>query len=125
MLMNVRQGRRWPKGGNSFGQETKGRPAPYGWRCSRRTVTRAQGRGLERMLRRPSKKDYGAAALWYEKALSINPRCCMTMFNYGVLLETILNRKPDAMKLYLAASDLGDEAAGRRAELLRKIMKDP
>ena len=37
----------------------------------------------------------------------------MTMFNYGVLLETILNRKAEALRMYVAASELGDEAAVR------------
>ena len=88
----------------------------YGHTCS---GTRARAYVAEAI-----EKDYGAAALWYEKALNINPKCCMTMFNYGVLLETILNRKIDAMKMYVAASELGDEAAGRRAELLRKSQKE-
>eukprot|EP00760_Papus_ankaliazontas_P026201 PhM_4_TR3016/c3_g1_i1/m.89353 len=88
----------------------------YGHTCS---GTRARAYVAEAV-----EKDYGAAALWYEKALSINPQCCMTLFNYGVLLETILGRRQEAYRMYMSAAELGDDAAGRRAELLRKSNRD-
>ncbi|CUG35586.1 unnamed protein product [Bodo saltans] len=35
-------------------------------------------------------KNYQSASQWYEKALSYDPQDCLTLYNYGVLLESVL-----------------------------------
>ena len=64
-------------------------------------------------------RDYEAAAGWYEKALRIDPADCMTLYNYGVLLESVLGRKREALDMFEAAHRHGDNTAGRRAQQLR------
>lgn len=68
-------------------------------------------------------KNYTSAAEWYEKALSIDPQDGLTLYNYGVLLESVLNRKEDALQLFETAHRLGDQTAGKRAAQLRRSMK--
>jgi tetratricopeptide (TPR) repeat protein len=65
-------------------------------------------------------KDYNGAASWYEKALRIDPSDYMTLFNYGVLLESVLGKKREALTFFEAAARLGDTTAQRRAEALRQ-----
>ena len=65
-------------------------------------------------------KDYPSAAMWYERSLRSNPDDCMTLFNYAVMLESVVGKKREALALFEAAHRLGDQTAGRRAALLRQ-----
>lgn len=64
-------------------------------------------------------RDYDAAAGWYEKALRMDPADCMTLYNYGVLLESVMGRKREALDMFETAHRHGDNTAGRRAQQLR------
>ncbi|ESS62970.1 hypothetical protein TCDM_09282 [Trypanosoma cruzi Dm28c] len=64
-------------------------------------------------------RDYEAAAKWYDLSLQRDPSDVMTLYNYGVLLETLLGRLEEALMLFERAHTLGDGAAGRRAQQLR------
>jgi tetratricopeptide (TPR) repeat protein len=68
-------------------------------------------------------RNYSEASSWYEKALRIDPKDCMTLYNYGVLLESALNKKREALQLFIAAHQLGDHTAGRRAQLLQQQLQ--
>lgn len=67
-------------------------------------------------------KNYQSASQWYEKALSYDPQDCLTLYNYGVLLESVLERKRDALGLFETAHRLGDQTAGKRAAQLRQTL---
>lgn len=67
-------------------------------------------------------KNYQSASQWYEKALSYDPQDCLTLYNYGVLLESVLDRKRDALNLFETAHRLGDQTAGKRAAQLRQTL---
>ncbi|RNF03647.1 poly [ADP-ribose] polymerase [Trypanosoma rangeli] len=64
-------------------------------------------------------RDYEAAAAWYDVSLKRDPSDVMTLYNYGVLLETLLGQREEALMLFERAHALGDGAAGRRAQQLR------
>lgn len=67
-------------------------------------------------------RNYAEAADWYEKALAMDRQDCLTLYNYGVLLESVMNRRSEALELFDAAAKLGDHAAARRAAQLRQSM---
>ncbi|TPP49796.1 hypothetical protein CGC20_20190 [Leishmania donovani] len=64
-------------------------------------------------------KDYAAAAQWYARSLQLDPQDRMTAYNYGVLLEALLDKPQEALRLYDRAAALGDAVAGARARELR------
>ena len=65
-------------------------------------------------------RDYDEAATWYERALSYDNKDTMTLYNYGVLLESVMGKKREALQLFDSAHQLGDHTAGRRAQQLRQ-----
>lgn len=67
-------------------------------------------------------KDYMSASEWYQRALSYDPQDCLTLYNFGVLLESVLDRKRDALQLFESAHRLGDQTAGKRAAQLRQSL---
>ncbi len=64
-------------------------------------------------------KDAVRAAEWYERALQHDPTDCMTLFNYGVLLEAT-GHTLRALQLFESAQRLGDIASGKRARAIRQ-----
>ncbi|CBZ23512.1 conserved hypothetical protein [Leishmania mexicana MHOM/GT/2001/U1103] len=64
-------------------------------------------------------KNYAAAAQWYARSLQLDPQDRMTAYNYGVLLEALLDKPQEALRLYDRAAALGDAVAGARARELR------
>ncbi|CAM36989.1 conserved hypothetical protein [Leishmania braziliensis MHOM/BR/75/M2904] len=64
-------------------------------------------------------KDYAAAAQWYARSLQLDPQDRMTAYNYAVLLEALLDKPQEALRLYNRAAALGDAAASARARELR------
>ncbi|KAG5486692.1 hypothetical protein LSCM1_07945 [Leishmania martiniquensis] len=67
-------------------------------------------------------KDYAAAAHWYARSLQLDPQDRMTAYNYGVLLEALLDKPQEALRLYDRAAALGDAVAGARARELRSTL---
>ncbi|KAG5485870.1 hypothetical protein CUR178_07463 [Leishmania enriettii] len=67
-------------------------------------------------------KDYAAAAHWYARSLQLDPQDRMTAYNYGVLLEALLDKPEEALRLYDRAAALGDAVAGARARELRSTL---
>ena len=60
-------------------------------------------------------KDYTAAAQWYARSLQLDPQDRMTAYNYGVLLEALLDQPQEALRMYDRAASLGDSVAAARA----------
>ncbi|KAK7198027.1 hypothetical protein NESM_000758200 [Novymonas esmeraldas] len=67
-------------------------------------------------------KDYTAAAQWYARSLQLDPQDRMTAYNYGVLLEALLDKPQEALRLYDRAASLGDAVAAARAQELRSTL---
>ena len=67
-------------------------------------------------------KDYTAAAQWYARSLQLDPQDRMTAYNYGVLLEALLDQPQEALRMYDRAASLGDSVAAARAGELRAAM---
>eukprot|EP00658_Telonema_sp_P-2_P016018 TRINITY_DN16202_c0_g1_i1.p1 TRINITY_DN16202_c0_g1~~TRINITY_DN16202_c0_g1_i1.p1 ORF type:complete len:128 (+),score=50.54 TRINITY_DN16202_c0_g1_i1:178-561(+) len=55
-----------------------------------RNTTNGTGMRAKAYIAEALERDYDAAAGWYEKALRMDPADCMTLYNYGVLLELSL-----------------------------------
>lgn len=68
-------------------------------------------------------KDYATAEHWYARSLQLDPHDRVTAYNYGVLLEALLERPKEAMALYERAAALGDTVAASRAEELRSALQ--
>ena len=64
-------------------------------------------------------KDAPRAAEWYERALQCDPTDCMTLFNYGVLVEAT-GHTYRALQLFESAQRLGDVASATRARAIRQ-----
>ena len=64
-------------------------------------------------------KDAVKAAEYYERAMQCDPTDCMTLFNYGVLLEAT-GHTMRALQLFESAQRLGDIASGKRARAIRQ-----
>ncbi|RNF21904.1 poly [ADP-ribose] polymerase [Trypanosoma conorhini] len=84
-----------------------------------RQVDSAVGARAQAYIAEALDRDYEAAAAWYDVSLQRDPSDAMTLYNYGVLLETLLGRREEARMLFERAHALGDGAAGRRAQQLR------
>ncbi|KPA83619.1 hypothetical protein ABB37_01892 [Leptomonas pyrrhocoris] len=67
-------------------------------------------------------KDYAAAAQWYARSLQLDPQDRMTAYNYGVLLEALLDQPQEALRMYDRAASLGDGVAATRAREVRSAM---
>jgi tetratricopeptide (TPR) repeat protein len=67
-------------------------------------------------------KDYAAAAQWYARSLQLDPQDRMTAYNYGVLLEALLDQPQEALRMYDRAASLGDSVAAARARELRSAV---
>lgn len=87
-----------------------------------RNANNAIGARAKAYISEAIEKNYQSAAQWYEKALSYDPQDCLTLYNYGVLLESVLDRKRDALQLFETAQRYGDSTAGKRAAQLRQSM---
>jgi tetratricopeptide (TPR) repeat protein len=85
-----------------------------------RNAQNAMGARARAYIAEAIERDYDEAASWYERALSYDPKDTMTLYNYGVLLESVLGKKREALQLFDAAHQLGDHTAGRRAQQLRQ-----
>ncbi|KPI87621.1 hypothetical protein ABL78_3278 [Leptomonas seymouri] len=70
-------------------------------------------------------KDYVAAAQWYARTLQLDPQDRMTAYNYGVLLEALLDQPQEALRMYDRAASLGDGVAAARARELRSAIAAP
>lgn len=84
-----------------------------------RNSTNSTGARAKAYIAEAIERDYDAASRWYEKAISLDPTDVMSLYNYGVLLESVLNRKREAMQLFETAYRYGDQTAGKRAQQLR------
>lgn len=67
-------------------------------------------------------KDYAAAAQWYARSLQLDPQDRMTAYNYGVLLEALLDQPQEALRMYDRAAALGDGVAETRAREVRAAL---
>lgn len=66
-------------------------------------------------------KDYESAARWYTHCLELEPNDRLTAYNYGVLLEVLLQQPHEAIAMYERAAALGDHVAAARAWQLRGV----
>ncbi len=85
-----------------------------------RNAANAMGARARAYISEAIERDYDEAAAWYERALSYDAKDTMTLYNYGVLLESVLMKKREALQLFDQAHQLGDHTAGRRAQQLRQ-----
>jgi hypothetical protein len=67
-------------------------------------------------------RDVNAAETAYRSALDRDPNCTSVLFRLGSLMETALHEHGAALALFDQAANLGDPAAGRRGQLLRRRM---
>ncbi|GET85895.1 hypothetical protein, conserved [Leishmania tarentolae] len=91
------------------------------WRavCSAHGTSDVMGTKAHAYIAEAIEKDYAAAAQWYARSLQLDPQDRMTAYNYGVLLEALLDKPQEALRLYDRAAALGDAVAGARARELR------